>query len=306
MGKKRTIILRLDGGMGNQLFQYAFARTIQNKYGGRIIFDLGAFSKRYEFSLKRFVLNDNVDYKNRSRLTLLSLIIIRKSARLIQLLIKTIIINRVRRTKLLSFLGIFIQEDTRYYYHLYSTISPILFISGNWMSEKYFSSTKEILINEFRMNSEPSQINRTLIEKLKNCNSVAVHIRRGDYTNIEWADKLLVCDFSYFEKAMQKMNVELDNPVFYIFSNSREDINWIKTNYKFSSRTVNYIDLNNTGAEDFRLMVNCKHFILSNSTFCWWASYLSEFGEKVVIAPRKWNNDVWDVSDIYLPNWQIV
>ena len=105
---------------------------------------------------------------------------------------------------------------------------------------------------------------------------------------------------------MKKITEQVENPVFYVFSNSSDDINWIKENYDFSDYNVEYVDLNNPDYEELRLMYSCKHFIISNSTFSWWAQYLCENENKIVIAPSEWNRHFDDCSGIYMPEWQVI
>ena len=105
---------------------------------------------------------------------------------------------------------------------------------------------------------------------------------------------------------MERVKEKVENPVFYIFSNTPEDIAWIKEHYDFSEYNVEYVDLNNPDYEELRLMYSCKHFIISNSTFSWWAQYLGEYENKVVVAPSEWNREVDDCSGIYMSGWEIV
>lgn len=301
------IILRLEGGLGNQLFQYAFARTVQHKYGGKIILDSHAFKNdtQRNLSLHHFFLNNDIKIIKSAPFEKFICFAVRLSAKLFQLLILKILKNRAKRIKLLTTMGIFIQEDSIYLDYLFPTSFPIKYISGNWMSEKYFLPIREKLKEDLIVKTELLERNKQVIAQLESTNSVCIHIRRGDYACSTWADKLLVCDFEYYEKALCLLNQSLATPTFYVFSNTSEDIQWIKENYKFSVPVL-YISLNNPDYEEFRLMMNCKHFILSNSSFSWWASYLSSHKNKMVVAPSKWNSGIWDVSDIYLPNWQII
>jgi hypothetical protein len=101
------------------------------------------------------------------------------------------------------------------------------------------------------------------------------------------------------------MKEAVENPIFYVFSNSSDDLEWIKANYKFSVDVL-YVDLGNSDFEELFLMSKFKNFIISNSSFSWWASYLANNEDKVVIAPSKWNNGVWEMDDIYLDEWELI
>lgn len=300
------VISRLSGGLGNQMFQYAFARSVQEKYGGKIIFDLHLFNydEQFDLSLIHFKLNNDVVIENNRKDRLL-IILLKIYTRILQFLISRFISNKDKGTELLISLGIFWQHSDTYYDYFKKSSLPIKIIYGNYMSEKYFTPIKNILKEEFRIKTIPSEINKNIISQLKSENSVCIHIRRGDYANSNWASKLLVCDFEYYQKAIKHLDQVLTSPVYYVFTNNSEDVQWIKKNYKFNVQ-INYIDLNNPDYEDFRLMTNCKNFVLSNSTYSWWASYLAENTEKIVIAPSRWNTGSWDMKDIYLPSWKVI
>ncbi len=303
----RKIILRLEGGLGNQLFQYAFARMIQHHYGGEIIFDLHTFKndQQRNLSLHHFKLNSKVKKKVTGRINQLLIFLVRLYVKINHVLFTKIVKMPEKRIKLLVSLGIFKQDDSIYRNYIEGENARVKYINGNWMSEKFFLPVKDILVNEFQLITPIKPETQKYIELFKSEISVCVHIRRGDYTNTTWASKLLVCDYHYYENAMREMNKLVDNPEFYIFSNDSDDIEWIKKNYQFPFQ-VKYIDLNNSDYEELFLMSKCKHFILSNSSFSWWASYLCNYENKKVIAPSKWNSGIWDVKDIYIPSWVVI
>lgn len=123
-------------------------------------------------------------------------------------------------------------------------------------------------------------------------NSVCVHIRRGDF--LKNSNNLSVCHEKYYLNAMEFIEDKVDNPIFYIFS---DDILDVKNNFKFLGKRIIYVEGKRNDYEEFRLMYNCKHFIISNSTFSWWSSYLGG-GDGIVIAPKKWYEDNTDVSNL--------
>lgn len=96
---------------------------------------------------------------------------------------------------------------------------------------------------------------------------------------------------------------------FFVFSNTRKDLEWIKENYHFYDKSGNrplrmvYVDLNNPDYEELRLMYSCKHFIISNSTFSWWGAYLGSYDGKIVLAPYRWNLSDENDEAIYLKEW---
>ena len=151
---------------------------------------------------------------------------------------------------------------------------------------------------ELHVRKEPSDKNKEKIEELQQCNAVCVHIRRGDYVSNEKNRALVVCDETYYKRGMEYIAERVENSVFYIFSDNLQEINWIKENYHFDYN-VQYIELNNLDYEELRLMYQCKHFIIANSTFSWWGAYLSANEDKVIIAPATWNKDYSGQIDVY-------
>ena len=135
--------------------------------------------------------------------------------------------------------------------------------------------------------------NEKLYKKITESESVCVTIRRGDYLNDTFRNDFYLCTPKYFIEAMRIMKSRVPNAKFFIFSDEPE---WCKENipFPFECEYESGID---PVWEKFRLMYSCKHFIISNSTFSWWAQYLSRNKNKVVIAPNKWRNGsyTWDI-----------
>jgi hypothetical protein len=140
-----------------------------------------------------------------------------------------------------------------------------------------------------------------LYEKIENTNSVCVTIRRGDFLLDQFIKSFYICTPEYFKKGIEKINNIIKNPQYIVFS---DDIEWCKKNMSFPEGTV-YESGNDPIYEKIRLMYSCKNFIISNSTFSWWAQYLSRNERKVVIAPKVWNK--FEYADpIYDKDWIII
>lgn len=144
-----------------------------------------------------------------------------------------------------------------------------------------------------------SDQNKKLIHQMQNQNSVALHVRRGDYVRIG-IYHLLTPEF--YQNAVAYMNAHLDNPHYYIFSN---DLAWAKQNLKIDAPHT-FVDWNKKDYEDFELMRSCKHFIIANSTFSWWGAFLSKNPDKIVITPKNWikTSPAW-ATYMYMPNWLV-
>ena len=139
---------------------------------------------------------------------------------------------------------------------------------------------------------------------------MCVSIRRGDFVEDPKArGRFYVCKPSYFKEAVQRMQKEVKNPKFFIFS---DDIEWCKKNLDFFPKGTQFEPLENPVYEKLRLMYNCKHFIISNSTFSWWAQFLSRNDKKVVIAPKVWKKNTYYSKcfggnmDIYQKGWILI
>ena len=143
--------------------------------------------------------------------------------------------------------------------------------------------------------------NKELYEIIKNTNSVCVTIRRGDFLLNKFRKQFYICTPEYFEKAINKISKMIEKPQFVVFS---DDVEWCKKNMKFPEGTV-FESGNDPIWEKIRLMYSCKNFIISNSTFSWWAQYLSKNENKIVIAPKEWNR--FEYTDlIYDKKWILI
>ncbi len=159
-------------------------------------------------------------------------------------------------------------------------------IYGGFMNVRVIDGMLGELRQVFSVKTPPSPDNQLMLNEIRACNAVCLHIRRGDY---KLFPQLQVCNESYYANAVKLAVSELDSPVFYVFSTGHEDVEWVRKNYSFDAE-VRYVDLDNPDYEELRLMMACKHFIVSNSTFSWWAAILSDAAgdEKRVWAPDEW------------------
>lgn len=173
---------------------------------------------------------------------------------------------------------------------------------GYLESAKYFDDIKEILKEELTPIYAPLDKNKKFLNQIKKENTVCISIRRGDFVeNEKYRKEHFICDEKYFDKAMKEMEKNVENPKYVIFS---DDIAWVKENMNFPKDSL-YEEGNDPVWEKLRLMYSCKHFIISNSSFSWWAQYLSKNDKKVVVAPKKWNNKN-ENRDIYEDTWILV
>lgn len=290
------ITLNLIGEMGNQMFEYAYARALSKEFDDKDIEINPYFSKYFNLfvyksfkmtsnSLKHLYLNENVkeiEKKKGMRKGLLrcfdytfhdSYVLHRR------LTTKKGYYDRSKK-------GIYQMTEVYPYFCHSNESKKNKQVLGYFQNEKYFINVKEILMNELRVKTKPSEKNLEKMKELDSCNSVCVHIRRGDYLAPQYSH-LNICSENYYQRGMDYIEEHVEKPVFYVFSNTKEEIRWVQENYHFTQK-LNYVDLSNPAYEDLRLMYHCKHFVISNSTFSWWGSYLSRNKKKVIVAPSVW------------------
>ena len=183
-----------------------------------------------------------------------------------------------------GYFGSFALSDALSFYPHGNCNKKNKYVFGPPSSDKYFYSISERIREDFKIYEPQSSENTQLMHEIKECNAVCLHIRRGDYADYPFFE---VCTEEYYHTCVNYIKKRVENPVFYVFSNNSSEIRYIKSHYGFEG-DFKYVDLNNQDYEELRLMYSCKHFIISNSTFSWWASFLSDNPKKIILAPDKW------------------
>ncbi|MDU1891732.1 MAG: alpha-1,2-fucosyltransferase [Dysgonomonas sp.] len=273
------VTVLLSGGLGNQMFQYAAAKALAHRLNTSVAIDLYTLNKKTQATTRSFELDIfNIDIQERSN-------------------IKDKLITKFRPyiQKYRGFFqrfGILTDIYAILYQPAFETISgKNIIMSGYFQNERYFRDIENTIREEFTFGKPFTSQNQTLANEISKGQSVAVHIRRGDYlTNKSAVSNFVTCDKSYYEKAISHIIENVENPEFYIFS---EDFEWIEKNLNFREYPVHYIDWNR-GQEsyiDMQLMSLCKHNIIANSSFSWWAAWLNNNNKKVVVAPSLWFQD---------------
>lgn len=307
----------VQGRLGNQMFQYAAMRAIQEKYykDEKINFDfskvrkLGRKEDGFDNQLNLFSLNyDKIEFDKKIRINLIQKIIFLCyfiSYKIIKIF-SNVSNYEKNKEKFEKKLQKFYNKKGLYlytygYYDFKKSNNKNKLFVGYYESSKYFNCIKEKIIKEFTPKKERLEKNEKLYNIIENTNSVCISIRRGDFLSKEHKKDCFVCDNQYFENAIKEIENHIKNPKYIVFS---DDIEWVKKNMKFI-KNCEYEDGTDPVWEKLRLMYSCKHFIISNSTFSWWAQYLSRNDNKIVIAPKKWRNNNYN-NDIYEENWILV
>lgn len=281
-------IANIIGGLGNQMFQYAAARAVSLDRGTPLLLDISNFSnyRRHQgFELQR-IFCCPVEMANKSDLRD---ILGWQHSRSIRRLLTHPSMAILRSQN-------FIVEPHSHYWGEIRNIPKDCYLIGYWQSEKYFQNYASVIRSDFTFKNQTSNQNSEVATIIKNRNAVGLHIRRGDYAkDPKTYSTHGLCSLNYYRAAIQYIAEKVEFPYFFIFS---DDIEWANANL-CASFPCQYVD-HNQGMDsynDMRLMSLCKHNIIANSTFSWWAAWLNTNPDKIVIAPKIWFANPNIVSD---------
>lgn len=266
-------IVKLQGGLGNQMFQYAFGQAVKAASGCQVLYDIGWFRKKHkklvaqrEYMLSLF--NIDADFASDTQ------------ARIFagkNILYKLIGGNVTK-----------ISEDGQCSFHLeWLNIPGNVYYDGYFPNGQYFKDIEAKIRQDFTFPpiSKDDEFNQKWLKRIADCeNPVFIHIRRGDYLNLDgW-----LLPIEYYRKAVEYIVANVNNPTFFVFGSECEDFikNDFDINYPFEfigeENARNHEDW-----KDMALMAMCKHCIIANSTFSWWAAWLGNTEQKsgIIIAP---------------------
>ena len=162
-----------------------------------------------------------------------------------------------------------------------------VFLDGYWQSEKYFEDIADVVRSDFQVCEPMSSADKPIYEKMKSADAVSVHVRRGDYVaDPETRAMHGACSLDYYHSAMAMLAAKVPRPIFFIFS---DDPEWVRHHLSVPW-PHEYVMHNSPRAAhaDLRLMSQCKHHIIANSTFSWWSAWLNPSPAKIVIMPKQW------------------
>jgi len=275
------IVVQISSGLGNQMFQYASAYAIARENGQKLWLD-----PAFEIDFRHYQL-DNFYIECRKKLLPFKIQYkMVKNHHVVQVI-------RWLRKKRLKHYELYREREQFAYDSGLLKNKKNVYLEGYWQSWKYFDKYKKEIKQQFIFKKELSAVACEWLEKVIGCESVAVHVRRTDY--ITTLNNACVLPEFYFQ-AIAMLVREKPNLVFFIFSDDKEYVE--RTFDKISCFFVN----NCSDIEEFEIMRACKHHVIANSTFSWWAAYLGSDSDGVVIAPKmgRWNRD------FYLPEWMVL
>lgn len=176
------------------------------------------------------------------------------------------------------------------------------YLSGFWQSEAYFTDIREELLTEFTPIESPGSEDCAVIQRMQQSESISVHVRRGDYVNLASASAYHgLCSLDYYRRAIAYMVERIPVPTLFFFS---DDPEWTRANLQFPFSTY-YVDHNSSeeAFQDLRLMTYCKHHVIANSSFSWWGAWLADSANQIVVAPTKWYQADRPTPDLLPHHW---
>lgn len=296
------IVTRIYGGLGNQLFQYSFARALSIKYNRKLFIDKSYYNRSYVRS----------DFQYGHRTYKLDLYNIKYDlcpesiSQIGQILSRKKIYYLTNYLfKYTSHLPTIIKENN--YSNSAIKSAKVIYLNDYWQFYSIINEYREYLLKELTLkNSNFVGETNKLYNNILNSESVAIHFRRGDYIeNPTFSDVYFQLKENYYKKAILKIidQVGAKKIKLFIFS---DNIEWVEKNTNFNNDHVfvnkmvhDYISL--------FLMSSCKHNIIANSSFSWWGAWLNKNPNKIVIAPKNWFTSKNRKNDIYFPKvWNVI
>jgi hypothetical protein len=276
------IIIKLMGGLGNQMFQYATARRMAARNKTQLVMDITGYEHMAEGDTPR-------QYE-------LDVYAITGTVATPEQLAKVRPPEATRSftDKVLRRLGMgpvwqIGEGDPVLNPHVMAAPNNT-YLTGWWQNETYFADIRDIILDEFTPKAPPSEPNQKVLDDIKNCDAVAIHVRRGDYVTNQSANVFHgLAPVDYYKQSIQYMRDKVSSPRFFVFS---DDIAWCRQNLPLGEDAV-FVEGNSgkQAYEDIRLMQACKHNIIANSSFSWWGAWLNDNKGKIVVAPKVWFQD---------------
>jgi hypothetical protein len=279
------IYIRLIGGLGNQMFQYALGRRLALINNTEFKLDIsglvnvspnGGFTAR-NYDLNNFNIQELIAASDE---------------------IKHFKKPGGRFSKIIKYIRPvyqrpYIVEEKFSFNPQILKIKQDVYIDGYWQSEKYFMDVKEVIQNDFTLKGELGKQATDIAKQITSSSqSVSLHIRRGDYVT-SYSSFYHILNVDYYKKALEYIEKRSGRVQVFVFS---DDIKWARQNLQIGSDTV-FVEPNKN-FEDLHLMSLCSHNIMANSSFSWWGAWLNRNKNKIVIAPEKWFIKPIDTKDL--------
>jgi hypothetical protein len=296
-----TIIICLQGGLGNQMFQYAAGRRLAHIRNSDFKLDITRLTHPSSidpnvdprsFHLGYF--NIRTDFASQEEISQLTGDKLNKISKKIYKTWQNFAPSRWHR---------YISQHGPDTEDGIFQVASNVYLDGYWQSEKFFVDISDIIRNEYTLREELDPQNLEIADLIRSVDSIGVHFRRGDYISKPKTREFHgTCELSYYDQCIEFIAKKVSNPYLFIFS---DDPDWVGKNFKCR---FPFKVLNHNGSEkdyiDMQLMSFCKHFIIANSTFSWWGAWLGRHPQKIIIAPKDWfKTKQFDGSDVVPERW---
>lgn len=292
------VIVKFLGGLGNQMFQYAFYKRLLAE-GKTVFAELNWYSdaeSSRSFQLLRFPKLDfnsvNIALSEDGGCTL--------SLKLSPSSEKDFTEDKMKAFKECCVNGFLEYTEKEMCFQKEALHINNGYLVGYWQSPQYFETIRSELLESFTFPELRGGRNLYLLDQIRDTCSVAVHVRRGDYLSDGNQGRYGgICTESYYRRAMQYFEDHYQDVHFFVFSN---DMKWVKQHIRAKNVILSDANDEAAGISDMYLMTQCRHHIIANSSFSWWGAWLCQNEGQEVVAPEKWLNDQ-DVRDIWCEGW---
>ena len=272
------ICVRLEGGLGNQLFQYAAARALALRHRTELLLDTSTLLRYTHGVTPRNLELHRFRHAGRAATA--------RESRLLPWLRRAAAVSHW-----LSPWRTFVEKGLNFN-AAFLTLPDQTYLVGYWQSFRYFEAIAQQLMQEIEPLEPLSPVSAAVAEQIDSSMSVALHVRRGDYTSLAAAAALHgVLPVSYYEAALQRVRDRIGAPRFFVFS---DDMDWCRANLPLPAAESTFVS-HNIGPDawqDLVLLSRCRHHVIANSSFSWWGAWLADQrlggASRCVIAPSRW------------------
>jgi hypothetical protein len=285
----------VKGGLGNQMFFYAFKLYLrENGIKAHLVWNEYFFTKQHN-GVELFEVF-NIQSNKLTRSKIFFLVKINKS--LLPDISKRIL-GRIVKSKYL--LVTKFKQTTPYSFDnvLAFATKKNIYLDGFWQNYNYLDPVRDKVLKEFNFKLPSNFSENSFLKQIKNCNSVSIHIRRGDYLDPKFSNLNVINSNEYYLKAINYIKEKVESPLFFIFT---DDLDWARKEFVSDDFVFVEGNANKDAYLDMYLMGQCKHNIIANSTFSWWGAWLNTNPLKIVIAPNFWTVDTFS-SQLCPPEW---
>ena len=283
-------VVRISDGLGNQMFQYAFARKISILTGKKVYLDT-RFVNNEDFIKS----GNNIFHRNKLGYREYGL----SHFKIVLPLADEKIVSHWKYLKQdncvdKAFYGLSLMNKWIWKYKKedlnFDGALPKFkwdfpaYYQGYFFDLNYYDDIWPLLKREFSL-KQKIKLSSDLHAVLNDENTVSLHVRRGDFLRLNRD----ISSSGYYDKAIKYVESQIDRPVYFIFS---DDINWVNKNMDIPRKKIFVSSMGFQDYEELIIMKHCKHNIIANSTFSYWGAYLNDNEDKIVVCPRNWRSRI--------------